>query len=69
MRGSLRESGNTPDVMYLFTMLSINGAINSMMSVRSSVGTGPTSHNLDDLNKNLITSSSVIGANFNCSLR
>ena len=45
-------------------MLSINGAINSMMSLRSSVGTGSTSHDLDgDLNTNLITSFSVIGAN------
>ena len=65
MTASLRESGNTPDVMDLFSMLSINGAIDSMMSLRSSVGTRSTSHDLDgDLNTNLIISISVIGANF-----
>ena len=64
MRTSLRESEITPNVMDLFAMLYSNGAIESMMSLRHSVGTGPTSHDLDgDLNTNLITSLSVIGAN------
>ena len=64
IRASFRESGKTPDVMDLFTMLSINGAIDFMMSLRSSVGTRSTSHDLDgDLNTNLMTSFSVIGAN------
>ena len=64
MRASLREFGITPDVMDMFAVLSIYSAISCMMSLRSSVGTGSTSHDLDgDLNTNLITSFSVTGAN------
>ena len=62
MRASLRESRNIPDVMSLFAMFSINSVIDSMMSLRSSVGY--TFHDLDgDSNRNLITSFSLIGAN------